>query len=143
MSVEEVLQEIRLANPTFETLHPLKLDRWHRAIVGLPEHVYMQQAAYTLFQQLSKAAQALVTMLDLLGGAGLPLDPHELSQRHLGSFTWYVGAEEPLEFEATWDKKTSSWKLRAAGSATTTSVATLEQALSKSFEFADATDSEE
>jgi len=85
----EVLKEVK-ATATLQTLHPLKLDRWHRALLGLPDAIYMQYGAQQLLQQVLTAAGALRGMVDLLGPSGLPVAPQELCQRQVQTFRWFV-----------------------------------------------------
>jgi len=135
----DVLPEVRRSS-SLQKLHPLKLDRWHRALVGLPEPIYMQHGCLALWEQVQKAAAALETMVDLLGTEGLPVEPRELAQRTIQTFRWYVPSE-PLEalvaFQASWDKESSNWKLTCPGEdSSTKSVPDLEVALEKSKEWA-------
>jgi hypothetical protein len=139
----EVLPEVR-RSPDLPGLHPLKLDRWHRALVGLPEPVYMQYGCGALLQHVIKAAAALETMVDLLGAEGLPVGPQELAQRTIQNFRWYASSA-PLEalvaFQADWDKETSSWKLTCPEEdSAIKSVPTLEAAYEKSTEWANSLD---
>jgi hypothetical protein len=139
-ALEALLLEVR-KNDDLSSLHPLKLDRWHRALVGLPPAIYMQYGCFDLWQQVGRAAAALETMVNLLGTEGLPVTPHELAQRTIQTFRWYVPST-PLEalvgFQASWDKKASSWKLTLPEeSSAIKSVPTLEAALEKSKEWAD------
>jgi hypothetical protein len=144
-ALEALLLEVR-KNNDLSSLHPLKLDRWHRALVGLPPAIYMQYGCLDLWQQVGKAATALETMVSLLGAEGLPVTPHELAQRTIQTFRWYV-ASTPLEatlgFQASWDKKASNWRLALRGkSAVIKSVPTLKAALEKSKEWADSLEPE-
>lgn len=136
----EVLSEVR-RSPDLPGLHPLKLDRWHRALISLPEPIYMQYGCWALLQHVVKAAAALETMVDLLGAGELPVGPQELAQRTIQTFRWYTPSK-PLEalvgFEARWDKASSSWKLTCPEEdSTTKSLASLEMAYEKSKEWAD------
>lgn len=135
----DVLGEIK--SPSLALLHPLKLDKWHRALVGLPERIYMQYSCETLFEHVKTAADALRAMVDVLGPKGLPVHPQELGRRTVKSFRWYVPWEEEeesglVEFQASWDKEASSWKLNCLEEASTTmSVDNLKVALEKSLEW--------
>lgn len=137
----KALPEVRKGT-SLQKLHPLKLDRWHRALVGLPEPIYMQYGCLALWEQVQQAAAALETMVDLLGAEELPVEPQELAQRTIQTFRWYVPSE-PLDalvgFQASWDKKSSSWRLTSwpPEDSTTKSVPSLEVALKKSRNWAD------
>lgn len=111
--VLQVLSEVG-ATTSLHDLHPLKLDRWHQALLGVPESIYKQYGSVKLLEQVQAAAKALQAMVDLLGADNLPVEPQELAQRTVQSFRWYVPSEQRsalVEFQAHWDKTTSSWKL--------------------------------
>jgi len=135
----EVLNEVR-GSSSLRTLHPLRLDRWHRALLGLPDHIYMQYDCATLLEQVQAAAVALRAMVDLLGPSGLPVEPQELAQRTVQTFRWYLpstNSSDLIEFRASWDKESSSWKLGCTDAPSSTkSVDGLETALLKSHEWA-------
>lgn len=134
MSVSSVLSEIK-SHPKLRELHPLKLDRWHRELVGLPEPIYMQYGCEELLEQVITGAVAVDRMVDLLGAKELPVTPQELAQRSIASFRWYVLApsNELAAFQADWDKTSSSWKLKCQqDEQTTRSVTSLENAFEQS-----------
>lgn len=135
----ELLQEVR-KSPNLRQLHPLKLDRWHRAIVGLPEPIYMQYGCVELLVHVDKAAVALETMVGLLGAGEMSVAPQELAQRTIQTFRWYTPSES-LEglvgFQAAWDKDSSSWRLTCPEEdSAIKSVPSLEAAFEKSKEWA-------
>ena len=137
--VLQVLSEVK-ANSSLRDLHPLKLDRWPGTLLGVPERIYKQYGCVMLLEQVQAAATALQAMVDLLGADNLPVAPRELAQRTVQSFRWYVPSEplkDLVEFQAHWDKTTSSWKLLVSGAPDVIkSVPGLEVALSKSLEWA-------
>ena len=109
----KVLTEVK-TTADLESLHPLRLHRWHRALLGLPDPVYMQYGCTRLLEQVRQAAAALRAMVDLLGLEGLPVAPQVLAQRTIQTFRWYVPSghrDDLVEFQASWDKESSSWKL--------------------------------
>lgn len=135
----EVLEEIS-PQTDLRTLHPLRLDRWHRALLGLPAPVYMQYGGAALHDQVRQAATGLRTAVELFGGK-MPVEPQEVARRTIGSFSWYVPSDENsdlVSFEASWNKETSSWKLGCDRHPDVTkTVASLEEAAEKSREWAD------
>lgn len=112
----ETFREVTKSAVALKDLHPLKLDRWHRALVDLPDVVYMQLGSGELFRQVDLATQALRAMVDLLGEGNLPTDAQEIARRHIKSFTWHVQGERLVAFSATWDKNNSSWRLTCGAS---------------------------
>lgn len=112
----ETFREVTTSAVALKDLHPLKLDRWHRGLVKLPDVVYMQLGSAALFHQVDLAAQALRAMIDLLGEDNLPTDAHEIARRHIKSFTWHVQGEHLVAFTAAWDKSSSSWRLTCGAS---------------------------
>ena len=132
----KVLTEVKMT-ADLRSLHPLRLHRWHRALLGLPDPIYMQYGCSRLLEQVHQASAALRAMVDLLGSEGLPVAPQELAQRTIQTFRWYVPSEhrtELVEFLASWDKESASWKLTcpAEDPDTTKSVQGLEVAFEKS-----------
>jgi hypothetical protein len=111
----ETFREVTSSTASLNDLHPLKLDRWHRELVELPDAVYMQLGCTTLFHQVDVAAQALRQMVELLGADNLPTGASEIARRNIGSFSWHVPAafvqSGTLPFTVVWDKDSSSWKL--------------------------------
>jgi len=109
----EILNEVK-TTADLRNLHPLRLHRWHRALLDLPDPVYMQYGCSKLLEQVHQVSAALRAMIDLLGAEGLPVAPQELAQRTIQTFRWYVPSDhraELVEFQASWDKEASSWKL--------------------------------
>lgn len=135
----EVLKEV--APTSLQILHPLKLDRWHRALLQLPEPIYMQYGCSKLLEHVQKAAEGLRATVDLLG-RDLPVAPHKLAQRQVRVFRWYLAAEgldDLVEFQAEWDKDASTWRLTSRSSTegdVIKSVPDLETAFAKSGEWA-------
>jgi hypothetical protein len=136
--VLEVLEEVGGA-PNLRLLHPIKLDRWHRGLLGLPDAVYMQYGCEPLLRHVQTAATALRALVDLLGADGLPLEPQELARRQVGRFRWFLTHAErqaPVAFELEWSKDSSSWHLTCPDDpGTTKTVPDLETALEKSREW--------
>jgi hypothetical protein len=100
-------------------LHPLKLDRWHRGLIDLPDAIYMQYGCERLLQQVQVAVVAITAVQGVLGTGNLPIEPMEIARRQIREFSWHV----PSEFDdtgtvtcsLTWDKETSAWKLTCSG----------------------------
>ena len=100
------------------SLHPLKLDRWHRGLIDLPDAIYMQYGCERLLQQVEIAVGAIAQVQGVLGAGNLPVKPTEISRRQIRQFSWHV----PSEFDdtgtvtcsLTWDKETSAWQLTCA-----------------------------
>jgi len=93
-------------------IHPLKLDRWHQGLVGLPGALYMQYGGEQLLEHVRVAVKAIKALLDVLGEGNLPLPPQEIARRQIGSFTWYVpSGAQTVPFSLTWDQKSSMWQL--------------------------------
>jgi hypothetical protein len=112
---EEELQALREITSTaapLGALHPLKLDRWWRAIVGAPESIYMQMGSEEVFKQVDSGTRAVVAMRDLLGD--LPVSHHEVAQRHIRAFRLHVPreGEQPAPFVIEWDKEKQNWGIR-------------------------------
>ena len=147
----EALKEISTSSASLADLHPLKLDRWHKALLGVPDGIYMQYGCVALWDQLQTASAAVRAMVDLLGAEGLPVAPQELAQRTVRQFRWYVpcpGREAPVAFLTSWDKESSTWRLRSEDDPSTVrATSSLEAAFEKSAEWAteisEAPDSEE
>ena len=132
----ETFREVTASSASLDDLHPLKLDRWHRALVHLPDALYMQMSCRTLLEQVRTASEALNTMIDLLGAENLPAAGPEIARRHIKTFSWHLGAgfasSGTLLFTASWDKGISSWKLECDGAPRTTKqVPDVESALGK------------
>jgi hypothetical protein len=89
----ETFREVTSSSASLNDLHPLKLDRWHRGLVDLPDAIYMQLGCTTLFHQVDVAAQGLRAMTELLGADNLPTDASELARRNIKSFSWHVSAD--------------------------------------------------
>jgi len=132
----ETFREVRASSASLDELHPLKLDRWHRALVQLPDTLYMQLGCRTLLEQIQAASGALATMIELLGADKLPAAGPEIARRHIRAFSWHAQAafasSGTLLFTARWDKDASSWKLECdAVPGTTKTVPDVETALKK------------
>jgi len=111
----ETFREVTSSSISLTDLHPLKLDRWHRALVDLPDAVYMQLGCTALFHQVDVAAQALRQMVNLLGADHLPASPTEIARRNIRSFSWLAPADfatgGTVSFHVTWEPDVSSWRL--------------------------------
>lgn len=111
----ETFREVTASTASLSDLHPLKLDRWHRGLLELPDAIYMQLGCTAVFHQVDVAAQALRQMVELLGADNLPASASELARRNVKSFSWHVGAEfatgGTISFSARWDKDSTSWQL--------------------------------
>lgn len=119
----ETFHEVTSSSASLSQLHPLKLDRWHRTLVGLPDTVYMQLGCTALFHHVDVAAQALRQMVELLGADNLPASPTEIARRNIKSFSWLVPSEHDsgtVQFEVSWDSKKSGWLLRCGRDPDTT-----------------------
>jgi hypothetical protein len=95
-------------------VHPLKLDRWHRGLIGLPDVIYMQLGCDDIIKQLALCTHALGQLIAVLGADNLPVKPQELSRRKIAQFTWYVPDEAQdatVECVALWVAEESTWKL--------------------------------
>lgn len=96
-------------------LHPLKLDRWHRGLIDLPDAIYMQYGSPLLLEQVQVAVAAIASVQGVLGTGNLPIKPQEISRRQIRLFTWHVPSEYDetgtVTCSLTWDKETSSWQL--------------------------------
>jgi len=124
MSWLETFHEVTSSSASLTDLHPLKLDRWHRELVELPDAIYMQLGCTTLFHQVDVAAQALRAMIELLGADNLPTQASEIARRNIKSFSWILQADfatgGTVGFNALWDPKVSSWRLSCGLDALTT-----------------------
>lgn len=132
----ETLREVNASSATLGELHPLKLDRWHRSLLELPDALYMQQGCSVLLEHVRTASTGLAAVLDVLGPDNLPAAAPEIARRHVGSFSWHVPApfssSGTLLFTARWDKPGSSWRLECDGDPNTTkTVPDVETALEK------------
>jgi hypothetical protein len=115
---EEELQALREITSTaapLSALHPLKLDRWWRAIVGAPDAIYMQMGSEEVFTQVDSGTRAVVAMRDLLGG-DVPISHHEVAQRHIKNFRLHVPRDDdqPVGFVMSWDKEKQNWEVHCA-----------------------------
>jgi len=136
----KTFHEVTSSTVSLSDLHPLKLDRWHRELVGLPDAIYMQLGCTTLFHQVDVAAQALRAMTELLGADNLPTNASELARRNIKTFSWLVpapfAAGGTVAFAAGWNKENSSWQLTcSADEATTRSVPDVHVAVEKALEW--------
>lgn len=140
MSWLETFHEVTSSSASLSDLHPLKLDRWHRELVELPDAIYMQLGCTTLFHQVDVAAQALVAMVELLGADNLPTSASEIARRNIKTFSWIFQADfatgGTVGFTAVWDPKVSSWQLTCGiDQKTTKQVPDVHVALEKSREW--------
>lgn len=132
----ETLREVNASSATLDELHPLKLDRWHRALLELPDALHMQLSCSAALAQVRKASSGLAAVLDVLGADNLPAEAPEIARRHVGAFSWHVSApfasSGTVLFTARWDKPSSSWRLECdAAPNTTKSVPDVATALKK------------
>lgn len=109
----EVFNEARSFTGSLADLHPLKLDRWHRGLVGLPDAIYMQYGCPDLYEQVGVALEAVKALIEVLGVSELPLDPREIARRRIGAFGWYVTMPEggPVRCVLKWDQEAASWEV--------------------------------
>jgi len=119
-----VFREARTFKGSLVDLHPLKLDRWHRGLLDLPDAIYMQYGCPALYEQIGKALEAIKTMAEMLGEENLPVDPQEIARRKVGNFSWYVqsslnssGATKCL---LLWNQENTSWTLACSDAPNTT-----------------------
>jgi hypothetical protein len=124
-------------------LHPIKLDRWWRLIVGAPDLIYLQMGFHSIFEQIDKGSLAIKSMMDLVG-RDLPVSHKEIAQRHIGQFNFHVsgGPDGTYKFSARWDKELSKWVLGCNVEAPTKMVPDLEKAVEKAKEVAAELDSQ-
>lgn len=119
-----IFREARTFKGSLADLHPLKLDRWHRGLVGLPDAIYMQMGCPTLYNQVGTAVEGVRALVDMLGADNLPVDPQEIARRRIGSFSWHISAPSSETGTArcslTWDQGETSWQLTCDAAPTTT-----------------------
>lgn len=109
---QKAFKEVTSASMPLNQLHPNKLDRWWKALVGAPDAIYMQMGCYEIFSQVDLAARAIKAMVDLLGMDSLPLPHREIAQRQIQTFRLHVArGEGSTEFTIRWNKETSSWEV--------------------------------
>ena len=110
-----IYREARAFQGSLMDLHPLKLDKWHRGLVGLPDDIYMQMGCPTLYEQVGEALNGVTAMLDLLGDDNLPVDPREIARRKIRLFSWHTAAPSSetgtTRCHLTWNQKDTSWEL--------------------------------
>lgn len=110
-----VYLEARKFSGTLVELHPLKLDRWHRGLVDLPDAIYMQYGCPELYEQIGQAIEGIKVMVEMLGEKNLPLDPQEIARRRIGKFAWHIGspsqATGTLRCILLWSQEKTSWTL--------------------------------
>jgi len=126
----DLFQEIKPHRDKLGDVHPLKLDRWHRGLVGLPDPIYMQLGCSDLVQQLHTSVKVLEQLIQVLGADNLPVKPQELSRRKIGKFRWYVqDGEGAVCCYVLWEAKDSTWKLQTDrhGPSTTKLIATFDE----------------
>ena len=110
-----IFREARTFQGSLVDLHPLKLDRWHRGLVGLPDAIYMQMGCPALYEQIGKALDGVKALVDMLGEKNLPVDPQEIARRRIGAFTWHVVSETTetgtAQCSLTWSQKETTWEV--------------------------------
>ena len=110
-----IFREARTFQGSLVDLHPLKLDRWHRGLVGLPDAIYMQYGCPALYEQVGRALEGVKAMVDMLGEENLPVDPQEIARRRIGSFSWYTTSSlsetGAARCSLTWNQKDTAWVL--------------------------------
>jgi len=113
-----IFREARTFQGSLVDLHPLKLDRWHRGLVGLPDAIYMQMGCPLIYKQVGKALDGVKAMVDMLGEANLPVDPQEIAKRRIGGFSWHVAADASetgtAQCSLTWNQEDTTWELTCA-----------------------------
>lgn len=139
----EIFRQITAFSGKPNDLHPLKLDRWWKMLVGAPDPIYLQMGFHGVFQQIDEGARAVQAMLDLVGPENLPVSHQAIAQRHIGHFTFHVSSEEQgtRKFDVKWDKKKNHWDLTTpddSGTVDATSskfITDLEKAITKAEEW--------
>jgi hypothetical protein len=105
-----IFLEVTSSAAPLSALHPLKLDKWHRALVDVPPPLYMQLGVGEIFQQVDQGARAIQAIINILGRDHLPLEHTEIARRHIGKFVLHVPhGESTAAFSLSWDKPTSKW----------------------------------
>jgi hypothetical protein len=140
MDLEALLKEIG-ANASLATVHPVKLDRWHRGLFELPEALYMQLSCDLILRQVVLGTEALRAMIKIVGVGNLPLSHTEVARRKVGQYVLHVPALEQdpgtWPFKLIWDAGSTSWRITAArAEGITKSVPTLEKAVEKAVQWA-------
>lgn len=111
----EIFREARTFQGSLMDLHPLKLDRWHRGLVGLPDAVYMQYGCPPLYEHVGTALEAIKAMVDMLGANNLPVDPQEIARRRIGSFSWHTATSSSetgtSRCTITWNQDATTWEV--------------------------------
>ena len=112
-----LFHEVKSQLKTLGKVHPLKLDRWHRGLIGLPDVIYMQLGCDEIIKQLHLCTEAISQLIAVLGADNLPVKPQELSRRKIGRFYWYMPDEAQdatIECQAFWTPEESTWKLHTS-----------------------------
>lgn len=140
MDLEALLKEIG-TSASLASVHPVKLDRWHRGLFELPEALYMQMGCELILKQVILGTEALVGMIRIVGPGNLPLSHTEVARRKVGSYTLHVAsfgeASGTWPFRLIWDAGTTTWRITGArAEGVTKSVPTLEKAVEKSMQWA-------
>jgi len=108
-------REARAFQGSLVDLHPLKLDKWHRGLVGLPDAIYMQYGCPALYEHVGKALEGVKAMVDLLGADNLPMDPKEIARRRIRQFAWHIPLEQSptgtTQCLLTWNQQDTAWEL--------------------------------
>lgn len=123
-----IFREARTFQGSLVDLHPLKLDRWHRGLVGLPDAIYMQYGCPSLYEQVGTALDAVKAMVDMLGAENLPVDPQEIARRKIGRFSWHMPSEiaetGTAQCALIWNQQDTTWELKCDQATGTTKVVT-------------------
>lgn len=110
-----IFREARAFQGSLADLHPLKLDRWHRGLVGLPDAIYMQYGCPALYNQVGTAVDGVKALVELLGEDNLPVEPQEVARRRIGSFSWHISASSietgTAKCSLTWNQEGTTWEL--------------------------------
>jgi len=111
----EIFREAEGFQNNLDMLHPLKLDRWHQGLVGLPDAIYMQYGCGILFKHVQASVGAIRALINVLGDGNLPMTLQEIGRRQVNRFTWYVTASfGAVPFSLTFNQENSTWQLTCA-----------------------------
>lgn len=117
MTPDEFARLARAVTSTrsLNSVHPLKLARWHQSLFELPEPLFLQQGCGACWTQLTTAVAAIAKMSAVLGPT-MQVPLRELALRQVGSWSFFVArpANDPRSFLVRWDPKSSRWLLGAA-----------------------------
>lgn len=121
-------REVSSFQGSLTDLHPLKLDRWHRGLLDLPDAIYMQYGCPELYEQIGHALKAIRAMVEMLGEENLPVDPQEIARRKVGKFSWHI----PSSLNPTgttrclllWNQEKGAWTLACSDAPNVTKTVT-------------------